>query len=41
VTVLGSSLLYDTLLVSWVLGVAFYTFALGKLAGAFGRTKRD
>lgn len=38
---LDSSLLYDTLLVSWVLGVALYTFALGRLAGVIGRSKGD
>ena len=36
---LDPSLLYDTLLVSWVLGVALYTFALGKLAGAMSRSR--
>ncbi len=36
---LDPSLLYDTLLVSWVLGVALYTFALAKLAGAMGRSR--
>ena len=40
-TVLDSSLLYDTLLVSWVLGLALYTFAVGKLVGAMGRSKRS
>lgn len=29
-------LLYDTLLVSWVLGLALYAFALGREAGARG-----
>lgn len=38
---LDSSLLYDTLLVSWLLGVALYTFAVGRLAGAVGRSKGD
>ena len=31
-------LLYDTLLVAWVLGFALYMFSLGRLAGAAGRT---
>lgn len=30
------SVLYDTLLVAWVMGLALYFFALGRLVGASG-----
>jgi hypothetical protein len=33
---MDSSVLYDTLLVAWVLGLALYCFALGRLVGASG-----
>jgi hypothetical protein len=33
---MDSSVLYDTLLVAWVLGLALYSFALGRLLGAKG-----
>jgi hypothetical protein len=31
-----AQLLYDTLLVAWVLGLALYVFHLGRLVGATG-----
>ncbi len=33
---MDSSVLYDTLLVTWVLGLALYAFAMGRLVGAAG-----
>ena len=38
---MDSSVLYDTLLVSWVLGLALYSFALGRLTGSSRSRGRD
>ena len=34
--IMDAQLLYDTLLVTWVLGLALYLFHLGRLVGATG-----
>ena len=38
---MDTSVLYDTLLVAWVLGLALYAFALGRLVGASSKIGRD
>lgn len=38
---MDSQLAYDTLLVTWVLGLALYMFYLGKLVGGSGWPSRD